>query len=272
MRGCCRRSSVCLWTILLASAGGGALGQGSLTPSRAPAATMKTLDQLEPRTPIASLPFTIDKSGSYYLTGSLASTGDGFNINGYNADAQGNRFERCAFGDNTGDGLEINAGASGRCDGNLLLTCAVQGNTGHGIYLFAGAIARVDGNRVELCSIENNTLNGILLERTSTGECDGNVVAGCTLHKNVKAGISIGVGCNANRVEGNESADNAKGFDVSGTRNFIRRNGAGGNTVNWDIATANVCLVVKASLAPAISGDSGGTAPGSTDPNANFTY
>ncbi|MGZ5545765.1 MAG: hypothetical protein ACXWIU_13930, partial [Limisphaerales bacterium] len=43
-------------------------GQGSLTPPGAPVPTMKTLSQIEPRTPIASGPFTIANSGAYYLT------------------------------------------------------------------------------------------------------------------------------------------------------------------------------------------------------------
>jgi hypothetical protein len=34
----------------------------------------------------------------------------------------------------------------------------------------------------------------------------------------------------------------------------------------------NVILVVNATTAAAVTGNSGGTAPGSTDPNANFTY
>jgi hypothetical protein len=37
--------------------------QGSLTPPGAPAPTMKTLAQIEPRTPISSAPFTITVSG-----------------------------------------------------------------------------------------------------------------------------------------------------------------------------------------------------------------
>ena len=45
--------------------------QGSLTPPGAPAATMKSLDQVEARTPILSAPFTITNSGSYYLTANL---------------------------------------------------------------------------------------------------------------------------------------------------------------------------------------------------------
>ena len=45
--------------------------QGSLTSPGAPAPTMKTLAQIEPRTPISSAPFTISVPGSYYLTTNL---------------------------------------------------------------------------------------------------------------------------------------------------------------------------------------------------------
>ena len=67
--------------------------QGSLTPPGAPAPTMKTLDQIEARTPISQLPFTIDTGGSYYLTGNLstgasnaiviAASGVTLDLNGY---------------------------------------------------------------------------------------------------------------------------------------------------------------------------------------------
>ena len=48
--------------------------QGSLTPPGAPAATMKSLDQIEPRTPISAVPFTISEPGSYYLTTNVITT------------------------------------------------------------------------------------------------------------------------------------------------------------------------------------------------------
>lgn len=49
----------------------GLYAQGSLTPPGAPAATMKSLAQIEPRTPIAAAAFTISAPGSYYLTTNL---------------------------------------------------------------------------------------------------------------------------------------------------------------------------------------------------------
>jgi len=55
--------------------------QGSLAPPGAPAASMKSLDQIEPRTPISSAPCTISAPGSYYLTANLhVNGGDAIDI------------------------------------------------------------------------------------------------------------------------------------------------------------------------------------------------
>ena len=59
-----------------------AFSQGDLTPTAAPAPTMKTLTQIEPRTPVnsttcpgdASNTYIIATPGSYYLTGNLTGT------------------------------------------------------------------------------------------------------------------------------------------------------------------------------------------------------
>jgi len=57
--------------------------QGALTPPAGlPVPVMKTLDQVEARTPISSAPYTITNPGSYYLTGNLTvNTGNAININ-----------------------------------------------------------------------------------------------------------------------------------------------------------------------------------------------
>jgi Right handed beta helix region len=84
-----------------------ARAQGALTPPSPPAPTMKSLDQIEPRTPISSAPFYITQPGSYYLTTNITVTNDddcivitadnvtvdfnGFTISdAVGADAQGN--------------------------------------------------------------------------------------------------------------------------------------------------------------------------------------
>lgn len=67
-------------------------GQGSLTPPGAPAPTMKSLAQIEPRTAISSAPFTISTPGAYYLTTNVTTTVSNaivINVSGVTLDLNG---------------------------------------------------------------------------------------------------------------------------------------------------------------------------------------
>lgn len=123
-------------------------------------------------------------------------------------------------------------------------------------------IAVVSGARVVGCTASSNA-TGIEAQND------------CVLLDNLcdqNAGAGILVAGTDNRVERNQCTDNGKGFDVDGTGNFIARNTCSGNSLNWEVAAGNACFVVQAVPSPPISGNNGGVSPGSSDPNANYTY
>jgi parallel beta-helix repeat protein len=57
--------------VLVVAAYAGVVRGGPLDPPSSPSPSMKTLDQVEPRQPISSLPYTIAGAGSYYVTSNL---------------------------------------------------------------------------------------------------------------------------------------------------------------------------------------------------------
>ncbi|MCC6230859.1 MAG: hypothetical protein IT432_16735 [Phycisphaerales bacterium] len=182
----------------------------------------------------------------------------------------------------------------GRC---VIESCTVRGANSYGIVVFNNSVVRdcsvhsVTGTGIVgsvSCLIADCSVgvcsNGIYIEGTSSAvDCiaSGNSVDGyfvnlsSTLRGCSATGNSVGVhvfGAD-NRIESNLFNNNVRGLKVDNSGNIIVRNTASGNsTLNWDVVAGNVCLVVNATTAGAISGNSGGTAPGSTDPSANFSY
>jgi hypothetical protein len=164
--------------VLLSSA----FGQGSLTPPGAPAPLMKTLDQIEARTPISSVPFTITNSGSYYLTGVLSGTGTNHGITV------------------AANSVTIDLNGFGLRNGGPFIAILVSGARTN-IVVRNGSISgwgeAIDGNLnahnmlVEHVIASGNSSYGILAGYTS-------IVRDCICQSNTFAGISVNSGlvCN----------------------------------------------------------------------------
>jgi len=105
------RSLRLLCTVVAAALPLSAFSQGSLNPPGAPAPTMKTLDQVEPRIDLQKRPasavtttnadyhFIITQPGSYYLSANLAVTktnGIQINAEGVTLDLNGFQISRVA--------------------------------------------------------------------------------------------------------------------------------------------------------------------------------
>jgi parallel beta helix pectate lyase-like protein len=195
--------------VVLVSAGGGA-SAGSLDPPGTPGPTMRTLTEVEPRTPISALPFTITQPGSYYLTGNLsgsvgitinaddvtldlggfALTGVGAAGSGVSVQSPGNR-KNLAVVNGTIRGWGERGVSALNVTNSRLHGLRAYGNGSTGIYFGQGAI--------EDCVAQSNGGGGIVsysvvhnsvaLQNTGTG-ISGFVIDGCVARQNTGAGIA----------------------------------------------------------------------------------
>lgn len=177
-------------------------------------------------------------------------------------------LDACAARDNHMSGYESYGISAGR--GSTITGCSSHSNSSTNApgtaYQGAGIFASY-GSTVRGCTASNNEGDGIRVSQycyvmESTCRDNGYLGDGAGIHA---TGID-------NRIEANQVTDNDRGIDVDQGGNFIAHNTASGNSTNWVVELGNTCLVVYRTTAGAIIGDSGGTSPGSTDPNANYTY
>lgn len=172
----------------LAVASSPVFAQGPLAPPGPPAPVMKTLDQVEPRTPITNLPYEILSPGSYYLTGNLTSTGHGIVVraDGASVDLMGFTL--------TGSGASSFRGVLVEKTGlDPIRDVSVRNGSlerfGTGLYA-----SRSWGGRYESLNLRSNVNDGVLVQY---GE--GNTIEGVSSHGNGQHGVyvyGLGASCN----------------------------------------------------------------------------
>ena len=144
--------------------------------------------------------------------------------------------------------------------GALITDCLASNNQGVGIQANSSCT-------VANCSVTKNWTDGILIGSNCTVRSNN-----CAFNGSNGSGAGIHATSWDNRIESNNCTSADIGIDVDFVGNFIVRNICSGNTTNWTVAGNNTCLVVQNTPSIAVNGDTGGSAPGTTDPWANFTY
>jgi parallel beta-helix repeat protein len=271
--------------------------QGSLTPPGAPAATMKSLDQIEPRTPISSLPFNITNGGSYYLTGSLTSAAGGITIqanevtldlmgfalaggNGSGISVSGARTN-IVIRNGTVRGWTTNGIEASSAMNSQLEELRISSNGGFGVRAGAGIVSKCEaykngaegiytsGSIIRDCLSHNNGSHGIIVDFDST-------IVNCVARQNTGAGIiSIygvtvtGCSANFNTAAGISAGDGSTvticSAKANGTDGIV---GGTGSTINGCTVTANTSDGIEVSSSCRIADN---TCQGNTGAGINAT-
>ncbi len=234
--------------------------QGSLTPPGAPAAGMKTLAQIEPRTPISSAPFTISTSGSYYLTTNLTvSAGNAINVSANNVALDLNGFTIASTESPAGTSVAISLNSVTNItivhgcisSGVTNSTSGVFGGSGFGYGIYYSGSQPVN-TRVAGVSVSGCRVNGLFLGTSS-------VVEFCTVNTVGNFGIvaqtvsdSQGQNCGNTAVYAYANANNCFGYN-SGSANGVYANaanncyGTSSSGTGVSATTANNCYGYAAS-------------------------
>ena len=241
---------------------------GPLDPPGPPAPTMKTLQEVEPRTPISALPFTITTSGSYYVTGNLAgvAASHGITISASNVTLDLRGYTLTGVGGSL-DGIHINGSVATPLANVMIMNGAVDGwgddgvaanifgeDPGGGLCCLASAVtvdnmralnSVGDGINLGVYSIVRNSIasgnddDGI--ETSVRGRIEGN-----SAFFNTGDGI---VGTDGTVIIGNTSKGNGAGGVGAGIADFgggdmhIEGNNVIGNDTGIAIASAGNVII-----------------------------
>ncbi|TWT43883.1 hypothetical protein RAS1_02830 [Phycisphaerae bacterium RAS1] len=236
MKSCANARALFRWAAALVAVSGASAGD-LLPPAGPIASTMKTLAQVEPRTPISSATtpgdgdslYKITQPGSYYLTGNVQGVAGKMGVevvaSHVTIDLRG--FELVGVAGSLA-GIDINNGAVGTLFGITIRNGTLRGWGNDGIKgdqsgsdEFSGlVITQITGNGIsvntssliENCRISSCSINGIA---TSNNVLIRNTVAG----GNGANGIAAGTNSNIMNCEG--YINNAGGIVVLGGRGTI---------------------------------------------------
>lgn len=204
-------------------------GQGSLTPPGAPAPTMKRLDQVEPRTPIAALPYTITSGGSYYVVGNLTgvASSNGITVAADDVAIDLNGFTLVGVPGSL-SGIAVSSPHRILFIGNG----AVQGWGSHGIDAGSASVGHF-----ERLTVSSNAVDGLIVGSYS-------LVHDCLASGNTSNGVHL-VGIDSRADENSFTRNKRHGIKVEGTGNLITRNSASFNTFSgYNIATNNYAQLI----------------------------
>jgi len=182
--------------------------QGGLTPPGAPAPTMKTLEQIEPRIDVATLPgdaaseIVITNAGAYYLSANLeVAKTHGITIGGADVTLNLNGFGISRISGSGGDGIRIEGGMDRATVRNGVVSGFDHGIECESSPVFArgclfeklsvsgcasGGMHAGEAPRVLDCCAHDNQSSGIRAGATAS-------ISGCTAYCNQGTGIEAGV-------------------------------------------------------------------------------
>jgi len=221
--------------LLLATGSLSSHGQGSLTPPGAPAASMKSLDQIEARIPIASGPFFIFQPGAYYLTTNLTvSSVTAISIATNNVTLDLNGFTLATTSASAaGYGILINKGLR-----NItILNGFIQGgatNNGAGGYSGSGFGEGISysGTAPVNVRVTGISVAGCLSDGINLGTDNSTVVEACTVQTVGGNGLvastiknSLAADCGSYGIIGDQISD-CRGISTSGGAGVLANSSA----------------------------------------------
>ena len=224
-----------LFLVILPFLGWSAFAQGPLTPPGAPAASMKTLDQVEARVPVDALHtpgdsshrFVIMQPGSYYLTGNITGVaGKG----GILVDAGNVTIDLNGFG---------LVGVSGSLEGITSLVDSVTIRNGTVSGWGSNGINGLGITRVYGIQSNNNGGTGVVVGDQSS-------VTDCNAIQNTNFGIHISQSCQVVHCTASENTNaGIEGSSADSVLDCVASNNRNGSLPGWGIQLSNSALVSR---------------------------